>query len=200
MNEVWPDKFGKGTFYTHLRPHLDRFLKGTEEEWHQDYHDASDILLGDAKKHSFLDQIYANPQYYAWWHLRRIEGNLNQNGSVPAEQNHSSITARLGKGACWSLVKHVERLISRQQEMSKIRREEDNKLYVFADRYKSNLHGPEATKDEEARRSLARFAFTHFYRKTHKCSIKLQSYCSNNGDHNVFPAGKTPLYNELVVI
>ena len=77
MNEVWPNKFGKGTFYTHLRPHLDRFLKGTEEEWHQAYRDASDILIGDAEKHSFLDHIYANPQYYVWWHLRKIEGNLN---------------------------------------------------------------------------------------------------------------------------
>lgn len=35
MNEVWPDKFGKGPFYQHLRLHLDCMLIGTRREWEQ---------------------------------------------------------------------------------------------------------------------------------------------------------------------
>lgn len=76
MNEVWPDKFGSGMFYQHLRPHLDRLLKGTKSEWEQAYSDASDILLGDASKFSRLEEIYNNPGYYAGWYVRKVEGNL----------------------------------------------------------------------------------------------------------------------------
>ena len=106
-------------FFSQLKPHLDRILKGTMEEWNQAYLDASEMLVGDAQKHSYLDQIINDPGYYAGWHLRQVEGNLDALGSVPAEQNHSSITARIGKGACWELVIHVERLASGQQDISK---------------------------------------------------------------------------------
>ena len=72
-------------------------LKGTIGEWEQAYQDASDILVGDAEKHSRLEEIYKNPQYYAAWYLRKIEGNLLLAGSVPAEQNHSSTRLDLEK-------------------------------------------------------------------------------------------------------
>lgn len=198
MNEVWPEKFGKGPFYQHLRPHLDCMLKGTQTEWEQAYQDASDILIGDAEKFSRLEEIYKNPRYYAAWYLRKIEGNLLLAGSVPAEQNHSSTTARLGKGAAWSVVKHVERLIARQQDIMKQRREEDNRLYVFADRYKSDLNGPNKGPDELARKELSQYGFKELYRKAHRRAIKLQFYCCDNGDRKVLPAGGDPHCADIV--
>jgi hypothetical protein len=85
---------------------------GSKEEWELSYTSAKTHFLCDAKKFSSLEEIYNNPSHYAGWFLKKIEGNLLLNGSIPAEQNHLSVAAHLGAGASWSVVEQVFKLLS----------------------------------------------------------------------------------------
>ena len=114
-------------------------LCGTEEEWHVAYQAVAALLQSDAAKFSALEEIYSNQKYYAAWYLRKTEGNLMMAGSVPAKQNHSSICSKLGRGACWSVAKHSKRLMIRQQELTRVQREEASQLYINSDKYKSDF-------------------------------------------------------------
>jgi hypothetical protein len=106
INEVWPATFGNHIYHK-ICGYLDQMLLGSKDEWEHSYASAKQYLLHDAQEFSSLEQIYSNPSHYAGWFLRKIEGNLLLNGSVPAEQNHSSVAAHLGAGASWSVVEQV---------------------------------------------------------------------------------------------
>jgi hypothetical protein len=82
-------------------------LLGSRDEWELAFSDAKLVLLNDAEKYSALEQIYQDPSHYAGWSLKKIVDNLFLNGSVPAEQNHSSIATHLGANASWSVVEQV---------------------------------------------------------------------------------------------
>jgi hypothetical protein len=77
---------------------------GLNKEWDSLYTSAKEYLLHDAETFSPLEQIYSNPSHFAGWFLKKIEDNLLLHGSVPAEQNHSSVAADLGAGVglLWS--------------------------------------------------------------------------------------------------
>jgi hypothetical protein len=92
MNEVWPHTF-RTHLYQKIRGHLDRMLLGSKSRWELSYTSAKQHLLHDAEKFSALEQIYNEPSHFAGWFLKKIEGNLLLHGSVPVEQNHSSVAA-----------------------------------------------------------------------------------------------------------
>jgi hypothetical protein len=69
------------------------------------YSSAKTHLLNDAEKVLALEEIYWDPSHDAGWFLKKIEGDLFLDGSVPAEQNHLSVVAILGPvpaGPLWS--------------------------------------------------------------------------------------------------
>ena len=78
----------------------------------------------------FLDTIYSKHSYYAGYFLRPVEGNLKVSGSVPAEQNHSSTVAYLGEGGKLSICQHISELTLRQQNYTKVKKAEEDDLYV----------------------------------------------------------------------
>jgi hypothetical protein len=43
------------------------------------------------------------------------------NGSAPAEQNHSSAVAHLGKGANWGVAEHLSHMLQHQIHLTKLR-------------------------------------------------------------------------------
>jgi hypothetical protein len=93
-------------------------LLGTKEEWEVFYSCAKTFLLRDAKKFSALEGIYKRYSYFAGWFLKKIEGYLFFYGSVPAEENHSSMAAHLDLGASWSIVEQVSKLLERQKHLT----------------------------------------------------------------------------------
>jgi hypothetical protein len=131
INEVWPTNFGNQLYHL-IRGHLDRMLLGLKEEWEHSYTSAKKHLLVDAEKLCVLQQIYNEPSHYAGWFLKNIEGNLLLDGSVPAEQNHSSVAAHLGRGGSWSVAEQVTKLLKRQTHISTKRRQIEQKAYVVA--------------------------------------------------------------------
>jgi hypothetical protein len=63
---------------------------------------------------------YSSPEdlqqaFIFWWLLFAPDSRSHGDEEyVPAEQNHSSICAHLGRGANWSIVEHCSQLIMRQ--------------------------------------------------------------------------------------
>jgi hypothetical protein len=93
-------------------------LLGTKEEWDLSYASAKSFLLHDAKKFSALERFHKNPFHFAGWSLKTIEGNLFLHGSVPVEQNHSSVAAHLGSGASLSVCAQISKLLDCQTHLT----------------------------------------------------------------------------------
>ena len=90
-------------------------LSSREPEWNSCYQSIVDKLQSDPAKLAKLDKIKSNPSYYAGYYLKKIRGHIEANGSVPAEQNHSSIVAYLDKGhSDWTIMAHAAALLKRQ--------------------------------------------------------------------------------------
>ena len=162
LNVVWPETFGPH-FYTKLKNHLMIMLVGTKKECEQAFMECSNILCGDANLLKKLIDIHNNPSYYAGWWLSEIEGNLKLRGSVPAEQNHSSITAWFGKGANWQIAEQVKQLISRQRSMTADRRAQEAAWVQQFTVYRSPLGGPEGVEEQLAMKTLSKWAFKNLY-------------------------------------
>jgi hypothetical protein len=198
INEVWPATFGPH-LYHNIRRDLEQMLIGSRKEWEEGYSSAKKHLLHDADKFSSLDQIYNDPSHYAGWFLRKIEGNLFLNGSVPAEQNHSSVSAHLGAGGTWSVAEQLKKLLERQTHLTTKRRSKDQKAYVIATKYKSSLRDQNAFDDETAKKQLSTWAYAQLFQKAFKYSRKL--LCKVEGDETfVWPHGKQKDCEQLIVI
>ncbi len=185
--------------YQKIRGYLDRVLLGSKAEWELSYTSAKTHLLRDAEKFSHLEEIYNNPSHYAGWFLRTVEGNLLLNGSVPAEQNHSSVAAHLGGGASWSVVEQVSKLLSRQTHLSSKRRQQESQAYVRHLKYKSKHIDQAAADDEDAKKQLSHWAYTRLFVVEYEASCRLQYQADEHGTM-VWPNGKPSSCDEHVII
>ncbi len=126
------------------------------------YSSAKTHLLNDAEK-SALEELYQDPSHYAGWFLKKIEGNVFLNGSVPVKQNHSSVAAHLGAGGSWSIVEQVSKFLSQQMNLSSKRQQKDSQAYVQQLKYKSRLVDQAASDDEAAKKQLSQFAYEKLF-------------------------------------
>jgi hypothetical protein len=195
IDEVFPDQFGVHKF-TIIAGHLSIMLLGPKKQWEISYIAAKELLQGDAEKVSLLNSIHDNPKYYAAWYLRTIPGNLMLNGAVPAEQNHSSVVAHLGKGANWGVAEHLSHMLQRQIHLTKLRREKDNSRFVSTHRYKSKID----IDDETAKKSLSKYGYDLLYKIEYRRSRRLQHLNLDDGSINVWPCGQLMDCDRLVVI
>ena len=118
------------------------------------------------------------------------------NGSAPAEQNHSSVVAHLGKGANWGVAEHISHMLKRQIHLTKARREKENSRFVQTHRFKSKL----GMDDETAKKSLSKFAYEELFTKEFRKCKKLEHLNQDDGSINVWPCGKPMESENLVVI
>jgi hypothetical protein len=168
LNKVWPKAFGKTVYDTH-REDFKTLLCGTEREWEHAHQIISASLSTNAERKTKLDLIYKDPDYYAGWWLRNQEGNLELRGSVPAEQNHASIRAHLGRGAIgrgamWSVPEHARRLMDRQSGLTTKRRKEEGNHFHRVRCYESSPRGQRKLDNEMATKNLAGWCVKHLYK------------------------------------
>ena len=189
LTQVWPSNtsFGKATMAK-----IGGYLKGmllshTQAQWDLLYHKALREIEEDPNKVSKLIAIGNNPKYYAGYYLTQLEGNLGMLGSSPAEQNHASIVAHLGKGASWSIAEHITQLFKRQEFINAKEEQQMNDYYVSTYRYKSMYSNQYGQDDVNARKLLTEYAHDNFFMKALKFSQNL-SYCLEaNGDFVTWP-------------
>ena len=115
MNEVWPSASSFGSSVMNkIRPYLEGMLRCfTKEQWDLLGNKALRAIENDPRKVDKLIAICHKEKYYAGYYLRGIEGNRSFQGSTPAEQNHASNVAHLGKGASWSIAEHIAQLFKK---------------------------------------------------------------------------------------
>ena len=143
FKENWPknENFGR-TAFNLIKAQLSKMLLSkTKEEWDKAFSEAKQILLPFPRKLSLLQNIYNNPTYYSGYVTRKIIGNLNLNGTVFAEQNHSSIVKLLGDNMLGNIVEHLKSLMKRQQFLCNKENDSEARYLVQSYKYNPDLDG-----------------------------------------------------------
>jgi hypothetical protein len=174
-------------------------LLGSKEEWDLLYTSTKEHLQYDSEKFSFLEQIYNNPSHFADWFLKKIQDNLLLHGSVPAEQNHSSIAAHLGAGASWSIAEQVSKLLSQQTHLASKQQHKDNQTFAASLNYKSRLQDQDAFDDEAAKKQLSQYTYGKSFLVEYKTSCHFQ-FVAHENDTLVWPHGKLQNCDDHVLI
>jgi hypothetical protein len=193
LHEVWPNHFHSSVY-----PQIQKFLRtmllsSNKVEWDSAYSCARDLLLTKPKQMSSLDDIYGDPEKYAGYYLRSIEGNLHMNGDVSAEQNHSGVVAYLGEGACFAVAEQITHLLNRQKNLDRIRRQTEDDQFVSGLRFASSYYGPaQQADDAEAKKNLSGYGFTKLWTRTIKNSWKIQSETGPDNECILWPTNETP--------
>ena len=201
--QVWPSQ---NSFGISIMKKIGHYLCGmlrshTKEQWDLLYHKALREIEGDPSKIDELIKIGNNPEYYAGYYLREIEGNMNCLGDAPAEQNHASICFHLGKGASWSLAEQIVQLFKRQQFDVKKKTELSNTEYIASHMYKS-AHGGQMGKDDvDAKSMLTKYAHEKFFLKGMNYSKRISYNIEDNGDFLTWPLDqeRTPTNVNLIM-
>ena len=151
-----------------------------------------------SKEIKYFERNYDNPQYYAGYYTRDMIGNLRLNGMVAAEQNHSSITSMLGKGAMWDIWEQLRRLCERHQLHCDIECRDESKHTVSTHRYRSPLQNELAEHDVAAKKALAAYPYGMFYKSLKMTEMLQAELQSDNVTYHIWPSNETFNSNEHV--
>ena len=192
LNEVWPNHF-HSSVYGRIKKFLRTMLLSTsQEEWDDSYQCGLELLTSSPRMTSALNAIYSNPEKYSGYFLRSIPGNLQMNGDVSAEQNHSGVVAYLGVGAAYSISEQMTHLLGRQRNLDKLRRQREDDQYVTGSRYESSYRLPNQSEDDVvAKKTFSGYAFKELWTRTIKRSFFLQSEIADDGSCIVWPTKHT---------
>ena len=203
--ENWPKSnyFGS-VVYKLIKPQLYKMLVSKDKtEWDTAYEEACKLLDTHPLKLELLQKIYSNPNYYAGYVTRTIVGNLNLNGTVHAEQNHSSIVNYNGDMIVGNICKHLKSLCERQQQICNKENDYETDHRIRSECYKPILDGELARQEFNARQILSRKPHSDYFVKQLKSAQTLQStFDEGSLTHSIWPAGTEfdPNDSEHVVI
>jgi len=99
------------------------------------------------------------------------------------------VIAYLGQGGNWSIMEHMQKLITRQQDHVKKKRKEEDQLHVQTYKYKSNILGQAGIDDCVAKKVLSAYAYKELFCKAQKQSQYLESREEEDGTVHIWPAG-----------
>ena len=145
----------------------------TQAQWDLLYNKALREIDNDPDKVDKLIAIGHNPEYYAGYYLKGIEGNMGYLGSTHAEQNHASVKSHLGEGASWSIAEQMTHLFKRQQFLVSKEKEEMNTHCVSTYKYSSMYSGQQGQDDKDTKVALTDYCHEKFFLKGLKRSRTL---------------------------
>jgi hypothetical protein len=174
---VWPQHFGPSLWET-VKVFLTKmFMSQSKQEFDTNHQKACSLSgIRDNPHHlEYLDKIHQNPRRYGGYIRRSIEGAMDCRGSVPAEQNHSSIRARLGQGGIMPLAENISELLRRQQDIIRDDKARIWKHHALVGRFESGYVEQEyKDMDVVAYHVLSEFAYDKlFSRQIMKECMKL---------------------------
>ena len=191
--ENWPkpENFGAVTFKV-IKSQLSKMLTCSKQsEWDKAFKEASEKLIAHPLKLELLEEIYANPEYYAGYVTHQIIGNLRLNGTAHAEQNHSSIVRFNGEAMLGSIMNHLKSLMERQQQICNKENDFENDNLVRTNHYKPTLDRELGYEELVAKQSLSEIPHKNYFIGQLKSSEKLQLLYDNEiCSHKVWPAGE----------
>ena len=177
MHEVFPKEHNFGVkVFSMIGNHLRKMLTcESQDEWDIAYNQALSLITNYPQQKDKLQDIYNRPSYYAGYICRRICGNLKLISSVPAEQNHSSITRHLGDSAMWSITEQIKNLMERQMYFLNIDEKHQDENYLRQQNYTSDHTGVLRSMDVLAKKSLSEFGFKECWRRPLRISRSFQT-------------------------
>ena len=89
----------------------------TEENYIQYFNAAKTILAGNVQALDYLAKIDENKCTFSRYLVRMVRGNLERQGSTPAEQNHSSFVARIGPRSVQNISLGIQAMFERQRQL-----------------------------------------------------------------------------------
>ena len=103
-------------------------------------------------------------------------------GSTPAEQNHASNVAHMGKGATWEIAEHEANLLQRNRDISQSHSAEDIEWYQDSSTFVSLFDDPSLNEDDKkARTWMSKFAYNEIWLKVVSKSNSLTISLLDNG-------------------
>ena len=136
------------------------------------------------------NKIYSNPTKYANYRLKEIPSNRFFMGSTPAEQNHSSIVAHLGKGANWELTEHISNLLQRDRDISQQKASKEILWYDGSTRFLSTYTSTKVIEDDKIARSwMSQYAYEELWTKVVISSRKYVKTNLNDGYVSIHKIG-----------
>jgi len=162
LKEVWLKHFG-AFLYPFVLPFLKTMFNSRTKEEFDMAHEKAQSLTGIRSRPchiEYLEAIHQNPTRYGGYVRRNIPGNMEMNGSVSAEQNHSSITQRIGSGGLVPLTENIMKLLQRQADIIRDEEVESMKYYKLRGSFTSHYQEPDCAEiDVAAFRTLTPYAY-----------------------------------------
>ena len=196
LNLTWPKHFGVTTWARIGGGMSEMLYAKTIDEWNSSFQYVKKILteLGLRRQLDYIENhIYGNPNRYSNHFLKSIEGNCFHMGSTPAEQNHASNVAHMGKGATWEIAEHVANLLQRDRDISQSHSTEDIEWYQGSSTFVSLFDDPSLNQDDKkARNWMSKFAYKEIWLKVVSKSNSLTVSVLENGTKMVHRIGHPP--------
>ena len=112
-------------------------------------------------------------------------------GSVPAEQNHASVLAHLGKGARWDIWEQLKYLCQRHQHHCALEARAESNVTVLSHRFKSSFDDELADKDVNAKECLSSFAYGMWYKSVQQCDMLQIMLHIDTNSFNTWPVNES---------
>ena len=193
---TWPKYFGP-VIWAKISNSMSALLyAATEETWQSCFEIVKSQVqkCGQTRFAEYIEtRIYNNPKRYSSYFLKKIEGNRLFKGSTPAEQNHSSNIARLGKGATWELAKQASELLQRDRDLSQQKANKDIEWFHGNEVFVSN-----DDDDIIARKLLSKYAYEELWLNVMKQAKCLMITKLSDQSSSVHKIGEHPNTGHIV--
>jgi hypothetical protein len=126
-NDIWPKHFGRH-LYPLLKADLQKLVYSvTRDDYDGAYGNIAKILQDDPVHLKYIKEFYDHPERYSRCYIQTIPGNLGKCSSQPAEANHASVVAHLGKGSNQDICRQLYLLFRRQDETYQLQKQRDSR-------------------------------------------------------------------------
>ena len=87
----------------------------SENEYDDAFNEAKALLNGDVDALEYLKLVDDDKEMFARYLVKNVPGNLDRQGSAPAEQNHASYVSQIGPRSVESVTVGIKELLKRQE-------------------------------------------------------------------------------------
>ena len=115
-NSNW--KKGFGTDFGKIEPYLNKMIHSFSEQYYADaFNSAKELLLGKVDSLEYLSKIDKDKEMFARYLVKNTRGNMDRQGSTPAEQNHASYVSRIGPRSVENITFGISAMFERQRQL-----------------------------------------------------------------------------------
>jgi hypothetical protein len=175
FEHVWPNQFGP-QLWTRVKPFLSTMFCSPRRENFVTAYECVRKLPGirDRPDHlDYLERIFKNPNRYGGWLRQSLPGHMTIMGSNAAEQNHSSVVARIGGGGLHALSDHIKCLLVRQSDIAREVSTKRAKHQMMQKTFSSKFSNTgQCAIDTSAFKTLSQFGYNELFKPIRRIAFR----------------------------